>query len=281
VKLLDVVERPPLRPWAEDEKIPWHEAGFSQRMLREHLTQAHDAASRRLELVDRHVRWLDGLLGGAPGRILDLACGPGLYSIRFARLGHRCVGLDFSPASIQHARSTREEGAERCEFQLRDLRKGEYGRDFDLALLIFGELNVFQREEASAILSAAHAALAPAARLVLEVHTFESIRAIGMQQSTWYASAGGLFSDDAHVCLKETAWDPALQATTERYFVIDAASGAVSRHGATIQAYAEHEYDALLQNAGFTRVQRHASLSGEAEPEGGQEMLFVLTAQRL
>jgi SAM-dependent methyltransferase len=281
VKLLDVVERAQLRPWAEDEKIPWHEAGFSQRMLREHLTQAHDAASRRLELVDRHVRWLAGLLESVPSRILDLACGPGLYSLRFGRLGHHCVGLDFSPASIQHASGQQEAGAEHCEFQLRDLRKGEYGRDFDLALLIFGELNVFRREEASAILSAAHAALAPAGRLVLEVHTFESIQAIGMQPSTWYASPGALFSDDAHLCLKETAWDPAQRAATERYFVIDAASGAVSRYGATIQAYSEPEYDALLQDAGFTRVQRHASLSGEAEPEAGQEMLFVLTAQRL
>lgn len=33
---------------------------------------------------------------GNPTRILDLGCGPGLYTSRLARLGHCCVGIDFS-----------------------------------------------------------------------------------------------------------------------------------------------------------------------------------------
>jgi hypothetical protein len=36
--LSNLIERTPVPvPWAEGEKIPWHEPGFSQRMLREHL----------------------------------------------------------------------------------------------------------------------------------------------------------------------------------------------------------------------------------------------------
>ena len=42
---------------------------------------------------------------GIPARYTGLRpAGRGLYASRLARLGHRCVGIDFSPASIDYAR---------------------------------------------------------------------------------------------------------------------------------------------------------------------------------
>ena len=105
MNLSDIVKHPskPV-PWAEGENIPWHDPAFSERMLAEHLTQDHDLASRRKETIDKHVQWIHNeLLGKQPMRILDLGCGPGLYTSRLAALGHECVGIDYSPASIQYA----------------------------------------------------------------------------------------------------------------------------------------------------------------------------------
>jgi len=75
MNLLEIVRRPqPPEPWAEGEKIPWNDPEFSKRMLREHLSQAHDHASRRLGIIDAHVGWIhSALLGGRPSRVLDLA----------------------------------------------------------------------------------------------------------------------------------------------------------------------------------------------------------------
>ncbi len=59
MNLLDLVNRPiPPAPWSEGEKIPWNEPAFSARMLREHLSQEHDAASRRAAIIDRQVDWI-------------------------------------------------------------------------------------------------------------------------------------------------------------------------------------------------------------------------------
>ena len=97
MNLLDVVSRnlnP--EPWVEGEKIPWHDPAFSSRMLQEHLTQAHDLASRKSDAIEAHVGWIhQTLLGGKPTNILDLGCGPGLYTSRLARLGHTCRGIDY------------------------------------------------------------------------------------------------------------------------------------------------------------------------------------------
>ncbi len=87
-------------PWAGAYKIPWQDPAFSRRMLAEHLSQAHDLASRRLAWIDRQVAWIDEtVLGGRPADILDLGCGPGLYCHRLAERGHRCRGIDFGPAA--------------------------------------------------------------------------------------------------------------------------------------------------------------------------------------
>ncbi|HEY5640757.1 MAG TPA: SAM-dependent methyltransferase, partial [Dehalococcoidia bacterium] len=89
MKLEDVIRRTvPPAPWAEGDTVPWHEPGFSRRMLKEHFSQEHDAASRRTETIDAHVAWIhDELLAARPSRVLDLGCGPGLYMERLARLG--------------------------------------------------------------------------------------------------------------------------------------------------------------------------------------------------
>ena len=42
----------PPKPWIEGEKIPWNDPEFSKRMLKEHLSQNHDAASRRFEIIE-------------------------------------------------------------------------------------------------------------------------------------------------------------------------------------------------------------------------------------
>ncbi|MBW2278686.1 MAG: SAM-dependent methyltransferase, partial [Deltaproteobacteria bacterium] len=57
--LADIVRRPqPPTAWAEGDNIPWNDPSFSERMLREHLNQDHDLASRRIEKIERHVAWI-------------------------------------------------------------------------------------------------------------------------------------------------------------------------------------------------------------------------------
>ena len=92
------------RPFDPDAELDWSDPAFSRRLLAEHLDQSHDGASRRLPLVERHVRRLVQLLPGPPARVLDAGCGPGLYAIRLARLGYRVDGIDVGPAVIRHAR---------------------------------------------------------------------------------------------------------------------------------------------------------------------------------
>jgi len=278
MRLLDLIDRTlPAAPWAEGEKIPWDEPGFSRRMLAEHLSQDHDAASRRSETIDRHVRWIHNeLLGGAATRVLDLACGPGLYASRLARLGHECVGIDFSPASIAHAADAAERDRLACTYRREDIRAADFETGFGLAMLIFGEFNVFRPREARRILAKAQAALAPGGRLLLEPHTYDAAERLGRAAPSWQARRCGLFSDRPHLLVEESFWDVRARAATTRYFVIDAATGEVTRHAATTQAYRDEDYRAMLADAGFRDIGFHPSLTGGPEVHPG---LLVITAR--
>ncbi|MGV0646340.1 class I SAM-dependent methyltransferase [Mycolicibacterium sp. XJ2546] len=60
------------------------------------------------------------------GRVLDLACGPGLASVWLARRGMEVWGVDVSPTAIDHARdlAARSGVGDRCRFDVVDLDSG-------------------------------------------------------------------------------------------------------------------------------------------------------------
>jgi SAM-dependent methyltransferase len=266
-------------PWSEGEKIPWNDPDFSRRILREHLTQKHDAASRRTRIIEKHVDWIHtAVLKERPARVLDLGCGPGLYTGRLARLGHACSGIDFSPAAIAYAVERAGEESLDCTYQLEDIRRADFGSAFDLVMFIFGEFNVFRPKDAKLILKKAHAALAPGGQLLLEVSTFDAIREIGEQPSMWYSGRSGLFSDRPHFCLMESFWDMTHSVSTERYIIVDARTAAVNLYASSTQAYTEPGYRTLLEKCGFREVAFHLSLTGKLDSL--QEGMFVILGRK-
>lgn len=277
MNLLELIQRDPHpQPWAEGEKIPWNDPDFSQRMLKEHLTQQHDAASRRTPKIKKHVEWIDKtLLSDGPSRILDLGCGPGLYAARLAARGHTVRGIDFSPASIEYAA---KHSSENCSYTLGDVRTTGFGSDYDLVMFIYGEFNVFKPADAHLILQKACAALKPGGRIVLEIHTVDVVEQMGNQPSTWYSSESGLFSDRPHLCLMETFFDAEQTIATERFLIIDAETSQVTRYAASTIAYDELQIESMLQEAGFEDVCSFPSLIGKVDP--GATDFFVVTASR-
>jgi SAM-dependent methyltransferase len=280
MQLTDLIQRAsPPAPWAEGDKIPWHDPNFSRRMLREHLSQAHDAASRRSIIIDEHVDWIHhAVLNNRSSRVLDLGCGPGLYSGRLAQRGHTCVGIDFSPASIEYAREVARSQQLACDYRLEDVRHAEYGTGYDLVMFIFGELNPFRPEDAQHIVRKAWAALDQGGRLLLEVSTFEAVQQQGHQRSTWYTLDQGLFSDRPHLVLFESFWDEAQRVAIERFYIVDAETAEVTPHASSMQAYTDEQYRYLLQTAGFTDIMFYPSLIGD--PDERQKDFIAIVARK-
>lgn len=265
MNLLDIVNRAARPQAGAGSKIPWNEPEFSRRMLASHLDQNHDWASRRSAVLDAQADYIGSLLSPS-SRILDLGCGPGLYLSRLAGRGHRCVGVDFSPAAVEYARERAETQGLDIAYTLADLR--EYAPPvgaFDAVLFLFGEINVFSRAEAAGLLRRACAALKPGGLLFLEAHVFAEVKRQGLAPPAWQSLSGGVFLPRPHLCLSESFWDEAAATALTRYFVVDAETAACAEYASGMCAYTDEAYLELLREAGFADTERP---DGEDWPVG-------------
>jgi SAM-dependent methyltransferase len=190
-------------------ELDWSDPGVSRRLLREHLDQTHDGASRRLRTINEHVRRLLRLLPCPPAHVLDAACGPGLYSVRLAHAGLRVTALDVGPAVIAHARRlARQHGvSDRVNAQVGDLRTLNDSGRFDGVVLIYHVLESFPRRQQPGVLRRLGVALRDAAPLIVEMR-LRADQPDG-RISSWDVVAGSLLSDRRHLLLVETVHDRA------------------------------------------------------------------------
>jgi SAM-dependent methyltransferase len=281
-----IAARPPLEAWGPDMvDLPWGDPAFSERMLREHLSQDHELASRRLSTmeaqVERLIRWMalgpaaGGLAGrelGARLRLLDMTCGPGLFAHAFARRGVSVTGVDIAPAAIRHAREiTAGMDAIFIESDVRTMDLPEAA--FDAAVYLYGQCEVARPEELAAILARVRRSLRPGAPLALEVRV---VSAISREAGTaWHTGVDGLFGPGVQLVLTERGWDAEARATVERHHVLSATTGHLTVLGVTARALEIPELQAILAEAGFPNVEVHPGWDGLAFDDAGEWLLAI------
>lgn len=255
-------ERPTL--WAGGGNLPWNEPTFSERMLREHLDQSHGAASRGAGERAAQIDWLWDQLRLRPGsRVLDLTCGPGLYAVELASRGCVVTGVDFGPASIAYARelAAAAEASDRVVFvesDVRDFRPEPAA--YDATLFLYGQLAVFPRQDAAALLASAVAALRPGGRLCVEL--LNADRVDKANSNWWFTDDKGLWGERPFLHLGERFWMAEERASAERFYTVDLETGAMSEILLCDQTYTVEEMAGMMRDAGFSVVTPYPAWAG-------------------
>lgn len=275
-----VYRRPdPPAAWTGGGNLPWNEPEFAERMLREHLDDSHGAASRRTAEREAQLQWLWTKLALAPGkRVYDVTCGPGLYATELARRGCDVVGVDFSPASIRHARelAARLGVNEHCHFIEADIRSVDSGTsDFDAALFLYGQLAVFPREEAARLVREIGTRLTPGGRLVVELLDVEHVDK--KRGSWWYTDHTGLWGDAPFLHLGERFWDAETGVSTERFHVVHLDTGETDEIILCDQTYSEDAARSLLLDAGFQTVDAYPAWDRVDVYDSREWVVYVAT----
>lgn len=260
------------RLWEGGYKIPWNNPAFSERMLEEHLNQEHDLASRNAGQIEQQVQWIhDHLLGGGVSCILDLCCGPGFYTSLLGKMGHSCLGIDFSPASIQYA--AREFGSH-ARFIESDILTADMGSGFDLCLLLYGEMNVFSPGECRTILRKIWGAISPGGMLLLEPQSVDAVKSVGQAPRSWNSSGTGLtgiFSEIDHLCIIDNQWLSEETIALQRFHIVDR-NGDYCEYRSTTKAWSDKELTGMLASCGFDNIERRESWPAD------RDHLFALSA---
>ena len=239
-------------PFDAAAELDWGDPVMSRRLLREHLDQGHDGASRRIATIEGHVARLSRLLPAPPGRLLDAACGPGLYAVRLARRGWHVVGVDTGSAVLRHARRLARDAGVVVGLRHIDLRRLDLPPDFDAVILVYFILEAFPRRQQVDVLRRLGATLRPGGRLVAELRVRPEQppgRITG-----WDVVPHSLLSDEPHLLLTDTVYDERrhtymlreiavlddgtveIQQTTGRLVTLAEVPGLFARAGLTVRA---------------------------------------------
>jgi SAM-dependent methyltransferase len=174
----------------------WSSPDISEMMLRYHLDGDVDLASRRTEFVEESLAWITATFDlGSGSRVVDLGCGPGLYTNRIARTGAQVTGVDISPRSIDYAREQAQSDGLGIDYRLGDYLELDIEPGYDLATMIMCDFCAMSPEQRGRLLRRVGELLAPGGVFLFDVYsvayfeTWEEMAAYGagMMDGFWSA----------------------------------------------------------------------------------------------
>ena len=147
--------------------------------------------------IDRSVKWLESIIPSG-SKILDLGCGPGLYTKRLSDAGYDVTGMDYSRRSIAYA----NEHDAKTKYICQNYLVMDYTEAFDVITLIYCDYAALIPDERKTLLSKIHRALKPNGLFIFDVLT-ERVYKDRCDNTSWsYHENGGFWSGEPHLCLE-------------------------------------------------------------------------------
>jgi len=247
--ILQLQQKP--EPFTPGEPLFWDDPHISTQMLKAHLDPNHDQASRRPETIKKSVDWIIATLGLNPGHaILDLGCGPGLYTACLAERGLRVSGVDYSRRSINYAVQYAAEHHLDIDYRYQNYLTLEDESQYEAILLIYGDFCPLSPAQRQTLLGNVRRALKPGGYFVLDVTT-RTLRQKYGNRNGWYATQRGFWKPGPHLVLEEGFDYPEQSIFLDQAIVIEE-NGKVSVYRNWFQDFSRETITHELEAGGFS-----------------------------
>lgn len=194
-EIFSLLQKPSL--WQRSSEPFWDDEHISGQMLEAHLNPNLDLASRKHNDIDRSVKWLSSIIP-AGGKVLDLGCGPGLYTKRLSVLGYDVTGIDYSRRSIGYAR----EHDTQTKYIFQNYLELDYTETFDIITLIYYDYGALTLTERQTLLAKVNRALKPGGKFIFDIFTEKTLKDKEEITAWTFYSDGGFWNHNPHLCLE-------------------------------------------------------------------------------
>ena len=240
----------------------WDDKHISKSMLELHLAPNVSAASRKHSFIDRSVKWLvkEAKLR-AGSKVLDLGCGPGMYCARLADRGIQVTGIDISKRSLDYARREAKRQGHNIRYKRASYMSVQYGKAFDLAILIYRDLSVLSNKDRDTVLKKTYAALKPRGCFVFDVSSKQRY-ALAAETNQSSCEESGFWRPKRHRILTNVYKYPE-QKTILTQCVVASGNNDIDCYRIWDHCYIKKEVVAMLAKVGFRTIGTFGDVAGK------------------
>jgi SAM-dependent methyltransferase len=194
------LKRPAL--YKQNEINFWNDEHISKHMLTAHLNPDYEGASRKLSFIEQSVQWIQEITPASKyPKLLDVGCGPGLYTERFCKAGYRVTGLDFSKRSIAYATDSGYKQGLDITYIYQNYLNMDYDNIFNLVTFIYCDYGALSTENRAIILRKIYQSLKSGGKLLLDVFSMVKYNEFE-ERMTWNVNEeGGFWSAEKYLSL--------------------------------------------------------------------------------
>ena len=255
------------------ENIFWKDEHISKQLLKIHLDPNDDLASRKLSFIDHSVSWIKTIVPPERYRnLLDIGCGPGLYSERFAEAGYSVTGIDFSSRSIEYARAITETRNNAITYVCEDYLHMTIHDSFDFAVMIYCDYGALSTDNRKRLMKNAYERLRIGGRFLLDVCSLRQY--VDFEESrTWEVQDGGFWSADRYYCLRNDQKYPE-NTTINQYLVVT--RDETRAYNVWNHCFSKNDLISEAEAAGFHTIQVFGDVGGTLYSEDSMTIAILL-----
>lgn len=197
--LTSVLKKPPLYTKTQ---IPfWDDEHISSQMLKAHLAPDFEGASRKLQFIEKSVRWIEELVPATSyHQLIDFGCGPGIYAEKFTQAGYKVTGIDLSRRSIQYAIESAEKKNMDICYLCHDYLKMDLGKTFDFASMIYCDYGALSTNDRKILMQTVYQHLRKGGKFLLDVFSTFKHEEFNEIQTWDVCENGGFWSREPYIC---------------------------------------------------------------------------------
>ncbi len=265
-----------IKLYKKGSAVMWTDEHISKQLLKAHLDPNTDAGSRNKNKIEKLCRWIQKSFGEGRKKLLDLGCGPGLYTEWFAKLGFNVSGVDFSQSSIDYAVKNAGTKGRDINYRCMDYFKLEAENEVDIITMIYCDFCVLSGIEQSDLLNSIRHMLRPGGVFIFDVYN-EGIMKVKNEDRTWECASGGFWRKKEYINLAISRHYPQNRVVLDQNVIIDEKGFEVYRFWS--RWFEEKEIITLLKKHGFCKVQSCDNML-RAKSDPVEEMINIFAAYK-
>ncbi|APD07783.1 2-polyprenyl-6-hydroxyphenol methylase [Flavobacteriaceae bacterium UJ101] len=271
--IVRITEKPNL--YEKGTSFMWTDLHISKQLLQIHLNPDIDLASRKKSTIEKTVKWiLETKNSNEKLNILDLGCGPGLYTELLAKKGHNVTGIDISKNSIDYAiKSAKEKGLD-IDYQNASYLDVDFGQEkFDLVVLIYTDLGVLLPMQREKLLINVFRALKRGGVFIFDVLKDRRL-SDKLLPKTWEANNAGFWKEIPYLALSESFLYEKEKVILFQHSII-ASNENIAIYRFWTHFFSQNDIVKMLDKQNFRSIEFQEDILPESDMWNGDHVIFT------